>query len=57
MTRQYRATADHLSPVLRVVVESGAIYSLTIVAALVSFLVRSPGADVVLDIVRKSLLS
>lgn len=41
-----------LSMILRVVIESGAIYSVTIIIALVCFLVNSPGVYVVLNLVR-----
>lgn len=44
--------ADLLSPVLHVVIESGAIYSATITAALVTFVAQSPGVYVILDMVR-----
>lgn len=43
--------ANLLSPVLRVVIESGVIYSMTITAALVTFVVKSPGVYVILDMV------
>ncbi|KAI0354371.1 hypothetical protein OH77DRAFT_1521667 [Trametes cingulata] len=46
---QYRAS-DIFSPVLRVIIESGAIYSMTITAALISFVVKSNGVYVILDI-------
>lgn len=46
---QYRTT-DRLSPILRVVIESGAIYSVTITAALVAFVVHTPGVYVLLDL-------
>lgn len=48
LSRQWRAT-DHLSPILQTVIESGAIYSFTIIAALVTFAIESPGVYVVLD--------
>ena len=40
-----------LSPALRVVIESGAIYSMSLVVALVTFIIHSPGHFIVLDIV------
>ena len=51
IVHQYKAV-DRLSPVLRVVIESGAIYSVTITAALVTFVCQSPGVYVILDMVR-----
>ena len=48
---QYRST-DIFSPVLRVIIESGAIYSMTITAALISFVIKSNGVYVILDMVR-----
>ncbi|KAI0354368.1 hypothetical protein OH77DRAFT_1405003 [Trametes cingulata] len=47
---QYRE-GGRLSPILRIIVESGALYSLTVTAALVLFLVRSNGVYVVLDMI------
>ena len=47
---QYRSN-NVFGPVLRVIIESGAIYSMTITAALISFVVKSPGVYVVLDMV------
>ncbi|KAL1943650.1 hypothetical protein VTO73DRAFT_4095 [Trametes versicolor] len=47
---QYRAS-DFLGPVLRVIIESGAIYSMTITAALISFVVKSNGVYVILDLI------
>ncbi|KAI0631505.1 hypothetical protein C8Q77DRAFT_141002 [Trametes polyzona] len=47
---QYRST-DFLGPVLRVIIESGAIYSVTITAALISFVVKSNGVYVILDMI------
>ncbi|KAI0370681.1 hypothetical protein BV20DRAFT_1071393 [Pilatotrama ljubarskyi] len=47
---QYRSN-DIFSPVLRVIIESGAIYSMTITAALISFVVKSNGVYVLLDII------
>ncbi|KAI0668282.1 hypothetical protein C8Q78DRAFT_980264 [Trametes maxima] len=47
---QYRQ-GGRLSPILRVIVESGALYSLTVTAALVLFLVESNGVYVVLDMI------
>ncbi|KAI0339753.1 hypothetical protein BDW22DRAFT_1361354 [Trametopsis cervina] len=49
-TSNYRMT-DRLSPVLRVVIESGAIYSLTIIAAIITFAIQSPGVYVLLDMI------
>lgn len=48
---QFRST-NFLTPVLRVIIESGAIYSMTITAALISFVVKSNGVYVLLDMVR-----
>lgn len=39
---------------LRIVIESGAIYSMTIIAALVVFVCKSPGNWVILDMVSRS---
>ena len=50
-SRQYLGT-NALSPLLRVVIESGAIYSMTVTAALITFVTKSNGVYVVLDIVR-----
>ncbi|KAI0643291.1 hypothetical protein C8Q79DRAFT_915631 [Trametes meyenii] len=47
---QYRQ-GGRLSPILRVIVESGALYSLTVTAALVLFLLQSNGVYVVLDMI------
>ncbi|KAI0632706.1 hypothetical protein C8Q77DRAFT_1262323 [Trametes polyzona] len=47
---QYRSS-DILGPVLRVIIESGAIYSMTITAALISFVVKSNGVYVILDMI------
>ncbi|EJC99740.1 uncharacterized protein FOMMEDRAFT_148592 [Fomitiporia mediterranea MF3/22] len=47
---KYRASSQ-LTPVLRAVIESGAIYSVTITAALILFVVNSPGIYVLLDMV------
>ncbi|KAI8977818.1 hypothetical protein BD414DRAFT_445877 [Trametes punicea] len=47
---QYRAS-NIFSPVLRVIIESGAIYSMTITAALISFVVQSNGVYVMLDMI------
>ncbi|KAI0700197.1 hypothetical protein BC835DRAFT_1221431, partial [Cytidiella melzeri] len=47
---QWRTT-DRLSPVLRVVIESGALYSLTIIAAIITFALKSPGVYVLLDMI------
>jgi len=43
--------SSRLSPVLRVVLESGALYSLTITAALITFVTKSNGVYVVLDMI------
>ncbi|KIP01634.1 hypothetical protein PHLGIDRAFT_112895 [Phlebiopsis gigantea 11061_1 CR5-6] len=48
-SRQYLGT-NALSPLLRVVIESGAIYSMTVTAALITFATKSNGVYVVLDI-------
>ena len=48
---QYRSN-NILTPVLRVIIESGAIYSMTVTAALISFVVKSNGVYVLLDMVR-----
>lgn len=40
-----------LGPVLHVIIESGAIYSATITAALITFVIGSPGVYVLLDMV------
>lgn len=47
---RYRASG-RLASVLRVIIESGAIYSMTIIAALVTFVVNSPGVYVLLDMI------
>ncbi|KAI0091385.1 hypothetical protein BDY19DRAFT_622471 [Irpex rosettiformis] len=44
-------TTDKLSPVLRVVIESGALYSLTIIAAIITFALKTPGVYVLLDMI------
>ena len=49
-TARYRSK-NRLSPILRVVVESGAIYSVTITAALIMFVIGSPGVYILLDMV------
>ncbi|KAI0750585.1 hypothetical protein BC629DRAFT_1556430 [Irpex lacteus] len=49
-TTQWRTT-DRLSPVLRVVIESGALYSLTIIAAIITFALKTPGVYVLLDMI------
>ena len=41
-----------LTPILLVVIESGAIYSVTIIAALVAFVTNSVGVYIILDLVR-----
>lgn len=51
IVQQYKIS-DQISPVLRVVIESGAIYSMTITAALVTFICQSPGVYIILDMVR-----
>ena len=48
---QYRSNNIY-GPVIRAIIESGAIYSVTITAALILFVVKSPGVYVVLDMVR-----
>ena len=48
---QYRSNNIY-GPVIRAIIESGAIYSVTITAALMLFVVKSPGVYVVLDMVR-----
>lgn len=45
---------NRLTPILRVVIESGAIYSFTITAALITFVTKSNGVYVLLDMVRPS---
>ncbi|EJF58020.1 hypothetical protein DICSQDRAFT_26406, partial [Dichomitus squalens LYAD-421 SS1] len=47
---QYRSS-NFLAPVLRVIIESGAIYSMTITAVLISFVVKSNGVYVLLDMI------
>ncbi|RPD53075.1 hypothetical protein L227DRAFT_470950, partial [Lentinus tigrinus ALCF2SS1-6] len=47
---QFRST-NFLAPVLRTIIESGAIYSMTITAALISFVVKSNGVYVLLDMI------
>ncbi|KAI9058981.1 hypothetical protein FKP32DRAFT_1614473 [Trametes sanguinea] len=47
---QYRSS-NIFSPVLRVIIESGAIYSMTITAALISFVVQSNGVYIMLDMI------
>ncbi|KAH8079073.1 hypothetical protein BXZ70DRAFT_652915 [Cristinia sonorae] len=47
----YSPAGNRLIPMLIVVLESGAIYSMTITAALVTFLVNSPGNYVILDLI------
>ncbi len=42
---------NFLTPVLRVIIESGAIYSMTITTALITFAIKSNGVYVVLDMV------
>ena len=53
---QYKSS-NILSPVLRVIIESGAIYSMTITTALVSFVVKTNGVYVVLDLVSNESFS
>ncbi|THH32190.1 hypothetical protein EUX98_g1985 [Antrodiella citrinella] len=43
--------SKRLTPILVVVIESGAIYSMTIIAALVAFVVNSVGVYVILDLI------
>ena len=50
---QYRAN-DAFSPALRVIIESGAIYSITITVALILFVVQSPAVYIMLDLVSPS---
>ena len=50
-SRQFLGS-NALSPLLRVVIESGAIYSMSVTAALITFVTKSNGVYVVLDIVR-----
>lgn len=47
---EYR-TRDRLSPILRVVIESGVIYSVTITVALVTFVLHTTFVYVLLDLV------
>lgn len=47
--------AGNLTPVLFVVIESGAIYSATIIAALVTFVLQNAAVYVILDMVRTTL--
>ncbi|KAL1943654.1 hypothetical protein VTO73DRAFT_4099 [Trametes versicolor] len=47
---QYRS-GGRLSPILRIIVESGALYSITVTAALVLFLLHSNGVYIVLDMI------
>lgn len=49
---RFASTNNPLSPILRVVIESGAIYSMTITTALITFVSKSNGVYVVLDMVR-----
>lgn len=53
---QYRS-GGRLSPILRIIVESGALYSITVTAALVLFLLHSNGVYIVLDMVSSRLSS
>ena len=53
---QYRSNSV-VSPTLRVIIESGAIYSMTITIALVLFAVKSPAQYILLDLVSSALLS
>ncbi|GJE99987.1 hypothetical protein PsYK624_162650 [Phanerochaete sordida] len=48
---RFSSTNNPLSPILRVVIESGAIYSLTITTALVAFVSKSNGVYVLLDMI------
>lgn len=52
---RFASTNNPLSPILRVVIESGAIYSMTITTALITFVSKSNGVYVVLDMVRLQL--
>ncbi|KAI0702357.1 hypothetical protein C8T65DRAFT_579278 [Cerioporus squamosus] len=45
------SSSNFLTPVLRVIIESGAIYSMTITTALITFVIKSNGVYVVLDII------
>jgi len=47
---RYRAS-DTLTPVLRAVIESGAIYSAMMTAGLVTFVIDSPGVYIILDMI------
>ena len=49
------ALYKRVSPAARTVFESGAIYSMTITAALISFVVKSNGVYVLLDMVCLSI--
>ncbi|KAI0772231.1 hypothetical protein BC629DRAFT_1269533, partial [Irpex lacteus] len=42
---------NRMSPALRVVIESGAIYSMSLVVAIVTFAIHSPGHFIVLDLI------
>ncbi|KAI0714622.1 hypothetical protein C8Q76DRAFT_795482 [Earliella scabrosa] len=50
-TEPFTYRGSSLRPLMRVVLESGALYSLTVLAALVLFLARSNGVYVVLDMI------
>ena len=52
-TFQYRSS-DGLAPVLRVAIESGAIYTVTMSAGLALFLLKSEGMLIIIDVVRIS---
>ncbi len=50
-TSSYRSS-DGLGPVLRVAIESGIIYTMTMSAGLILFLLRSRAVYIIMDIVR-----
>ncbi|KAF5324158.1 hypothetical protein D9619_011119 [Psilocybe cf. subviscida] len=45
-----------LSPVVRAVIESGLIYSMTITSALIAFVLKTPGVYVILDLISPIIL-
>ncbi|KAF5319299.1 hypothetical protein D9619_008345 [Psilocybe cf. subviscida] len=45
-----------LKPVIRAIIESGLIYSMTVTSALIAFVVKSPGVYVILDMVSPIIL-
>lgn len=49
-TRHF-STSNSLTPLLRVVIESGAIYSMAVTCALITFVSKSNGVYVILDMV------